>query len=104
MTVAEKILTSQFNISGNSEYTFKMNGGIIALTTRTIQHGAGFINIPMYESGAFIIAQSSELYVAGDTSIKNKIAVWKDGETGLVHIKNTWDATFVMFMCKICYN
>lgn len=102
--MAGQILTSQFYISRNSEYTFKMNGGIIVLTTRTVQHGAVFINIPMYGDGASIIVQSSNIYVAEDTSIANKIAVWKDGETGLVHIKNTWNTDFLMFMCKICYN
>lgn len=104
MSVAGQILTSSFYVSANSEYTFKMNGGLIVLTTRTLQHGAGLINIPMYGNGASVLVQSSELYVVGNTTIANKIGVWKDGETGLVHIQNTWDTAFLLFMCKLCFN
>ena len=92
------VLTSaKFTLQSGAEYEFNINtGGIVAITTNALQHGAAILSFPMYGSNVGYLIAGAEAYVAGDVTTTNKIAFWRS-EDGKCHIRNNYSSSFVFY-------
>ena len=103
ISLAEQIINKEIYIQGKGEHAFDFVGGVICISTPSLQSASAIISYPMYDDdNAKVLNIGSEVFIEGNDATANKFAAWRENDK--CYLRNNFNSGITFYYTEIAVN